>query len=287
MLFDKPIQLDLGDRSILDAKPIYFNFRLVNICLVGCGGTGSFLVPHLARIANFYKEVDRQIEITLIDFDEIELKNLYRQNFCPGELGWNKAEALALRYKTIYPHLKITALASEFDYLLLPSQHPALIIGCCDNAETRREMAALTSERTRQKDPSSPVWWLDCGNDYVHGQVAIGNLDSTDIEDYRTEPLTCNRLPLPSLQYPQLLEEDTKPEESLSCAERAMLNGQSLNINCHIAAIAAEMINQLLHSQLKRMNVEIDIFRGSMRSTFTSQENINAAVVKAGRLLDE
>jgi tRNA A37 threonylcarbamoyladenosine dehydratase len=75
-----PLQLNFSDLSILNAKPIYFGFSHVQIYLVGCGGTGSFLIPHLCRIANFLNETGRQIDLTLIDFDRIEEKNLYRQN---------------------------------------------------------------------------------------------------------------------------------------------------------------------------------------------------------------
>lgn len=48
-----PLQLSFNDLSIIDAKPIYFNYPSVRIYVIGCGGTGSFLVTHLCRIANF------------------------------------------------------------------------------------------------------------------------------------------------------------------------------------------------------------------------------------------
>ena len=73
-------------------------------------GTGSFLVPHLCRLANWFYDAGKQISITLIDFDRIEEKNLYRQNFCQAELGYNKAQALAVRYKAMFPKLKIGAI---------------------------------------------------------------------------------------------------------------------------------------------------------------------------------
>ncbi|MGL5942917.1 MAG: hypothetical protein ACRC2S_21640 [Waterburya sp.] len=60
-----PLQLNLSDLSILNAKPIYFNYNSVRIYLIGCGGTGSFLVPHLCRIANFLYNTGKHISITL------------------------------------------------------------------------------------------------------------------------------------------------------------------------------------------------------------------------------
>lgn len=73
----------------------------------------------------------------------------------------------------------------------------------------------------------------------------------------------------------------TDDNETLSCAERALLNGQSLNINSQMAIAAGEMVHQLLNSQLKRMQVEVDLFRGSMKSTWIAQENIDSMVERA------
>ena len=44
------------------------------------------------------------------------------------------------------------------------------------------------------------------------------------------------------------------------------------------------MVHQLLNSQLKRMQVEVDLFRGSMKSTWISQENIARIVERAKTL---
>ena len=41
------------------------------------------------------------------------------------------------------------------------------------------------------------------------------------------------------------------------------------------------MVHQLLNSQLKRMQVEVDIFRGSMKSTWITQENIDRILERA------
>ncbi len=48
-----------------------------------------------------------------------------------------------------------------------------------------------------------------------------------------------------------------------------------------MAVIAAEMTHQLLNSQLKRFQVELDLFRGSMQSVFITQKNIERAIERA------
>lgn len=282
-----PLQLNLFDLSILNAKPIYFNYNSVRIYLVGCGGTGSFLVPHLCRIANFLYDTGKRITVTLVDFDSVEEKNLWRQNFCSGELGYNKAQALAMRYKTMFPRLNIGVVEKKVDEISLNGAIPTIVIGCVDNAGARKSIEDLMIDYVSLMAHGCarpPCWWLDCGNAYTYGQVAIGNWYSVELDDYKLEPATCLRLPLPTIQYPQLLQQ-TEEDETISCAEQAMLNGQSLNINAQMAIIAGEMVHQLLNSQLKRMQVEVDIFRGSIKSTFISQENINQVIERVSKNL--
>jgi PRTRC genetic system ThiF family protein len=277
-----PLQLNFNDLSILNAKPIYFGFSNIQIYVVGCGGTGSFLVPHLCRVVNFLNETGRQIDLTLIDFDRVEEKNLYRQNFCLAELGYNKAQALAMRYKTMFPSLTIAARSDSVDAIELTTYKPSLIVGCVDNAWARASIEELMIQHASMFAhgvTKKPCWWLDCGNSYTHGQVALGNWNSVELDDYVLEPATCIRLPLPTIQYPELLQVDE--DEGISCAEQALLHGQSLNINSQMAIVAGEMVHQLLNSQLKRMQVEVDIFRGSMSSTWISQENIDRLVERA------
>lgn len=279
----KHLQLELSDLSIINAKPIYFNYPSVSIYVVGCGGTGSFLVPHLCRLANWFDAVGKRVSITLIDFDRIEEKNLYRQNFCQAELGYNKAQALAVRYKAMFPKLKIGAIEHQASAVSLDRGIPTVVIGCVDNAAARKSIEELMVEYSglvAHGFSHIPCWWIDCGNDYTYGQVAIGNHYSVELDDYILEPATCTTLPLPTIQHPELLLQSDE-HETLSCAERALLNGQSLNINSQMAIAAGEMVHQLLNSQLKRMQVEVDIFRGSMKSTWISQENIDRIVERA------
>ena len=55
----------------------------VSIVLVGCGGTGGYLVPKLARLLMTLKQFKRETNffLTVVDPDTVEEANLYRQNF--------------------------------------------------------------------------------------------------------------------------------------------------------------------------------------------------------------
>ena len=59
--------------------------------LIGCGGVGSAIVPSFCLLKS-------PADITLIDGDKIEIKNLNRQLFDARQVGMNKAEALAAKY---------------------------------------------------------------------------------------------------------------------------------------------------------------------------------------------
>ena len=79
--------------------------KLGSIVVIGCGGTGSWLLPKLIKTINDAKRKDlltSRFKLVLVDADKIEDKNLVRQNFIGPEIGINKAEVMATRYG---PHL--------------------------------------------------------------------------------------------------------------------------------------------------------------------------------------
>jgi len=71
------------------------------ILIAGCG-IGSTIAECLLR-AGF-------INLTLVDFDTVELSNLNRQIFSSNQIGENKAIALKSRLSSIYPEANILAI---------------------------------------------------------------------------------------------------------------------------------------------------------------------------------
>lgn len=105
---------------------------------------------------------------------------------------------MAVRYKAMFPKLKIGAVADRASAVSLDRSAPTVIIGCVDNAAARMSIEELTIEYSglvAHGFSHIPCWWIDCGNDYTYGQVAIGN------HDYILEPATCTTLPVPLYLY--------------------------------------------------------------------------------------
>src|SRR5262245_19472501 len=90
--------------------PIYDRLRLI---LGGCGGTGSWLAPSVARIARLQRDQGREVVVFFCDHDHVEPKNIPRQHFCDAELGRNKAVTLAARYSAAWG-VEIVAVPKRF-----------------------------------------------------------------------------------------------------------------------------------------------------------------------------
>ena len=85
------------------------------VTLAGCGGTGSFLALHLARLAYHARERHGlDVRLAFVDPDVVEEKNVGRQNFCPAEVGQPKAQRLMARYNRAFG-LSIRAHVGRFE----------------------------------------------------------------------------------------------------------------------------------------------------------------------------
>ena len=240
--------------------------------LIGCGGTGSWLAPSIARIACELREREKQVEIIFCDPDRVEEKNIPRQNFCRAEIGENKARTLAGRYAAAWG-IEITAIPQPFETLSHFSG-TTILIGCVDNAAGRKAIAKMLDMRRGDRH-----WWLDCGNSDEAGQVLFGNAltpQALAAAGQTTSRKICGALPAPSLVAPDLLV--PRPEERLarrrSCAEVAAVNFQSLAINQQVAAIATDYLLRITGGGLKRFGTWFDLAAGSMRSRYNTPEEL-------------
>jgi PRTRC genetic system ThiF family protein len=253
----------------------------VVLLLVGCGGNGSHLAPHLARIARELVQRGRHVRMAFIDHDRVEAGNIGRANFCEAEIGLYKATTLAARYSAAYG-LDIQAVPRAFTRQLFrypPFNTLTVVIGCVDRASARQELAALLEHNDER---TTLVWWLDLNNDFASGRVLLGNTANVDRLRHAFDvPTLCSWLPAPHLIYADHLT--PRPEEladtPLSCQQLQEANAQSLCINSLIAAFGAQYLSELLLTgELRRFATTVSALSGSATSRYTTPDGIASAV---------
>ncbi len=265
------MKIDLSYLKAGRIQPLVTNNIILT--LIGCGGTGSWLAPSLARIAYVLREQGKQVQLTFIDPDTIEDKNIPRQNFCAAEIGMNKAVALAARFSAAWGveiHYLTDPFKAETSTIQGYVENPLeVLIGCVDNAAARK---AISQNLSRSRENST--WWLDCGNTEHAGQVLIGNAlvdgsDGSQPQHWLTDKI-CVRVPSPAVQCPDLLiaRPEEKTKNNLSCADIQIANAQSLAINVRVAADATDMLLRFLNGTLTRYATYFDLKAGSARSDY-------------------
>lgn len=226
--------------------------KKTHLFLIGCGGTGSWLAPHIIRIAKLLTELQEQVSITFWDYDTVEAKNIYRQNFCSAETGMNKAAALAHRYGLAWGipvHVIEEPFASKHGALseslgrFYRGDANVVFVTCVDRNAARQEVAKVCKNYS--------AWWVDTGNLKTYGQVSVGR----ELFEKEPSPLRLPSVttwtPPPSQQFPTIMsnvKEDAQPVDytNMSCADLALVDEQGISINHSIASVAASMLVRML-----------------------------------------
>jgi PRTRC genetic system ThiF family protein len=280
------------DLSFVHAAPVMISVRgALQIFLVGCGGTGSWLAPSIARLARILVDsgTRTRVAVTFVDPDVVEEANVPRQNFCAAEVGRFKAETLARRFSGAWG-IPIAAITERWDGKMIREQWSVttILVGCVDNPAARRSLADTLANSSPYS--GSQVWWLDCGNWRDNGQILLGNARTPRglREAFQIETL-CAALPSPVLVHPELLTalphvSRTAPPPGGSCAQMVLAHAQSLMINQRVASEAADYLARLLLASgsrdggLCRFATYFDLASGSARSLYTTPETIAAAL---------
>ena len=219
--------------------------RPVKIVMLGAGGTGGHIAPHLSRLLY---SLDRPVRFILCDGDVVEEKNLVRQNFTPADLGENKARVLAERYSAVFG-LETEYLPSfvedegQLRTLLTPEYHlmrqaghaygvrvpeQAILIGAVDNNKSRQLCHRVFYQ-------AKELIYIDSGNGEFTGQVVCG---------IRRGGKTY--YPPIGMVYPDVLVETDKFPTELSCAEASVSAPQSMAANITAATAVVDMIYNIL-----------------------------------------
>jgi PRTRC genetic system ThiF family protein len=247
-------------KKILPKETAQIGCSKFHLVLVGCGGTGSFLAGHIARLLTGSVIGETIEDVLLIDGDSVESKNVGRQLFSKRDIGMNKAEVLANRYNQAFgldiywcPEFLTRENFSE----IIPDSnrnHPVLILGCLDTTATRKIILDKVTDKW-----GNQAWWLDAGNGQYAGQIVLGSTGSIEKISSGIGAYLVEYLPYPPLVFPDLVNPVQDIEKPLSCAEMLQSEEQSLNVNALVAGLMAEMLRLFLAGDLLYNIVQLDI----------------------------
>ena len=217
--------------------------------VLGAGGTGAHIAPHLYRLLY---ALERPVKFIICDGDKVEPKNLVRQNFTEADLGENKARVIAERYSDVFG-LETSYIprfiedAGQLEELLRPevfrhyvygsepntgrwvtNSELVILIGAVDNNKSRKLCHEVF---LRARD----LVYIDSGNGEYTGQIVCG---------IRRAGKTVYK-PVGML-YPEVsTPEDLFPTE-VSCAEASVSAPQTIVANLMAATAVVTMIYNIL-----------------------------------------
>nr|WP_315593803.1 PRTRC system ThiF family protein [uncultured Cupriavidus sp.] len=224
--------------------------RAWEVAVVGAGGTGSALLPNLARLHHAMLELGHPggIDCTVYDDDTVSETNVGRQGFYPVDVGQPKATLIVNRLN----NLMGTRWNAETRRIGNDDRFDCdLVIGCVD---TRIARKAILGAMQR----GDGGYYLDCGNESDSGQVILGQVDGNATE----------RLPHVGDLFPELLDpKGDKADTAPSCSMADALQKQSLVINQAIAVQAYNLLWTLFRTgTLKNSGVFVDLAGGRTNS---------------------
>lgn len=149
---------DLMLKNYFDEKMLE-KLSKVKILIIGCGGLGSNIAVMLVRsgVKN----------LTIVDFDKVDVSNLNRQNYFFYQTGQEKVSALKDILEKINPYIAVKALNMKIDELNIDDlilQHD-IIVEAVDNELTKMLIFRKAHEHGKKVVLASGVAGFgDCEN---------------------------------------------------------------------------------------------------------------------------
>lgn len=195
------------------------------IVVIGCGGTGSYIIGNLVR---------QDFTPFLIDGDVVEEKNLKRQEFFENDINKYKSQVFGERYGLPY---STEFLDTAEDLAPLFDEEPCVpvIISAVDNNGTR----ALINEMFHMEKYPDFVY-IGSGNGKRNGQVYVALKKDGEII-YETEVVLDKAL--------QAVDGENARPTLISCAQHANMKGGEQTIlanvtaGCLVSNLATNVLN--------------------------------------------
>jgi len=254
-----------------------------DILVIGCGGTGAFVIAHLARFLSVFNDNRvRRPNLYIADGDIVEEKNLIRQHFIARDIGRNKAEVLAERYAAAFG-IQINIIPSNIEKAQdFPrfSRSSNLIIGCVDNNASRQ----LIHKTYFLSGGGVSTFWVDSGNEETNGQVVCGLSlprylwTGVPINTQTSKPKSVKgmfSLPCVTEFHPEILKEKSKFNSELSCAERAISAPQNMMTNVTAATLVMNYAQNIISGlPLTSHGTEFSI-KNNFQTRLNTKENLS------------
>lgn len=126
-------------------KEMQRKFSNATIAICGLGGLGSNIAIALARAG-----IGRLI---LIDFDEVDITNLHRQQYKANQVGTKKTGAMAVNLKEIAPYIIVKTYNEKIDEsnMEMLLSEADIICEAFDNAEAKAMLVNYVLEKMPEK----------------------------------------------------------------------------------------------------------------------------------------
>lgn len=212
--------------------------RFNKIIVLGAGGTGSALLPFLARYLFSQNYKGRLI---IVDGDEYSESNLERQLFATKFIGENKAKYQA---GLIASHLPTLADSVEYidEYLTKDAieeiiNDGTIVINCVDNFAARK----YVEDKVVSLNTAAHIC---CGNELSNGQVQI----SLRVDGKEITPTIYKAIP----KFDSVNDDRAK----MSCEELGALpsGGQLVSANLMAGALALNYVIMLFSDNIAYMD---------------------------------
>jgi PRTRC genetic system ThiF family protein len=215
----------------------------ITVALIGAGGTGSQLLPELARIDHaLYKLGHPGLFVTVYDDDIVTDANIGRQLFSLSDIGLNKAVVLVDRVNSFF------GLDWECRQDCYPQKDFTthnITMTCVDNVASRITIGKRLreTEHRRFNDDQIPMYWIDFGNQTDRGQVVLGTFKS--IPQPKSEKVEVVDT-LPGVDEMFDLSNVDEKDSGPSCSLAEALAKQDLFINSMLAQVGGNLLWKLI-----------------------------------------
>ncbi|SBT74983.1 NEDD8-activating enzyme E1 catalytic subunit, putative [Plasmodium malariae] len=139
-------------------------FEKVNVLIVGCGGLGNEVIKNL-----IYMNIKN---MSIIDYDTIEVSNLHRQLFFTNkDIGEYKVDVISKRINEKYKDIFIHSYKKNIEFFDAPFfEKFDFIIGCLDNISSRLYINNLIFNLKKKE-----IIYIDGGVEGFKGSIKIVN----------------------------------------------------------------------------------------------------------------